>query len=152
MTTIAEMKDRVQEKTAVMVMLTVATGGLYPLLWLQRTAPILEAVTGAKTLTRTYLIWIAVCIGLGNAFMRASDDGVVGLGVLISLAANVLYIVWAFRAKRAIEEYALQHFKIDLRMNSFYTFALNTFYINYTINALPEADRRQRILAGEQAL
>lgn len=69
-------------------------------------------------------------------------------GILI-VAANALYIVWAFKAKNALSEYALSEHKIDLRMNAFYTFFLNVFYINYCINDLPEEQRKQQILRGQ---
>ncbi|RZU47157.1 hypothetical protein EV700_1550 [Fluviicoccus keumensis] len=144
-----ELKDRVDTKTVNMVLLTFATGGLYPLLWLSRVYPILDGITKVKTATQTYVIWVAVCVGLGGLFMRAQEDEMAGLGFLISLAANVMYIVWSFSAKKALEEYALQNFKIDLRMNAFYTFVFNVYYINYCINHIPEADRRQKILVGD---
>ncbi len=64
---------------------------------------------------------------------------------ILAIALGVLYIVWAFRAKKALQEYALTEYKIDLKMNGFYTFIFNIYYINSCINDLPEAQRRQQI-------
>ncbi len=150
MSSIADLKDAIACKTLTMALLTVATAGLYPLLWLYRNYRVIDEVTHVKTATDTFIIWIAVCIGIGGMMMRSEDDTSVGFGLLISLVSNILYIVWAFKAKSALEEYALREYKVDLRMNAFYTFALNVFYINFTINSLPDALRRQQILAGGQ--
>ncbi|MDO9177669.1 MAG: DUF4234 domain-containing protein [Agitococcus sp.] len=150
MSTIAVLKDAIVCKTLMMALLTVATAGLYPLLWLYRHYRTIDEVTQVKTASDTLVIWIAVCIGIGGVLMHSGDDASAGFGLLVSLVANILYIVWAFKAKAALEEYALREFKVDLRMNAFYTFVLNVFYINFTINSLPDALRRQQILTGGQ--
>jgi len=62
------------------------------------------------------------------------------------IGSSVLYLVLAFKAKSAIQEYALNIHKIDLRMNRFYTFIFTIYYINYCINDLPEVKRKQDIL------
>jgi hypothetical protein len=67
------------------------------------------------------------------------------------LTVSILEIVWAFKAKAALQEYVLNEFKIELRMNAFYTFGLTVFYINYCINDLPEVLRKNQILRGQTA-
>ena len=69
----------------------------------------------------------------------------------LTIASWVLYIVWSFKAKAALQEYALNEHKIDLRMNAFYTFIFTIYYINYCVNDLPEAKRKQEILSGQPA-
>lgn len=86
---------------------------------------------------------------LGGALGNTGDNALILIGSLLSLAGAVLYIVWAFRARAALQEYALNEHKIDLRMNGFYTFIFNVYYINYCINDLPEALRKQQILQGK---
>jgi len=66
----------------------------------------------------------------------------------IPLAARILFIVWAFRARLALQAYALTEFKIDLRIDIFYTFLFDVFYIAYCINDLPEVYRKQLIVSG----
>jgi len=147
MSTINELKDKIDTKTVNMVLLSIATVGLYLLLWLYRSNLIISETTKIRLADNTYIIWLTVCLGLGGAF-SGTDSALDLVGFILILAANVLYIVWAFKAKKALSEYALSEFKIDLRMNGFYTFFLNVFYINYCINDLPEEQRKQNILRG----
>lgn len=149
MSSITELKERVNTKTWNLVLLAVATAGLYPLLWLWQNHTIIDQVTQRQTANTTYLIWLAVCIGWGGALGNTGDNVLILIGSLLSLAGAVLYIVWAFRARAALQEYALNEHKIDLRMNGFYTFIFNVYYINYCINDLPEALRKQQILQGK---
>ena len=125
-----------------------ATVGMYPLLWLYRNCPIIDKVTGYRTASNTYIIWIAVCIGVGRTFSGYSEEGLGVLAGILSVASSILYIVWAFKAKKALQEYALNEHRVNLKMNAFYTFVFNVYYINYCINGLPEEKRKQQILAG----
>ena len=71
------------------------------------------------------------------------------IGGLLTLASWVLYIVWAFKAKSALQEYALTEHRLDLRLNWFYTLLFTVYYINYCANDLPEDKRRQDIVQGQ---
>jgi hypothetical protein len=79
----------------------------------------------------------------------AGDLALIG-GIVSSLLTIVLYIYWAFQARAAIKTYALNTFRVDLKINAFYTFVLTCFYINYCINDLPDAVRRQDILMSRR--
>ncbi|NWC94652.1 MULTISPECIES: hypothetical protein [unclassified Pseudomonas] len=147
MSTINDLKDKIDTKTVNMVLLTIATAGLYLLLWVYRSNLIISETTKVRLADNTYIIWLAVCLGLSGAF-SGTGSSLDLVGLILALAASALYIVWAFKAKQALSEYALSEFKIDLRMNGFYTFFLNVYYINYCINDLPEEQRKQNILRG----
>ena len=149
MSNISELKERVNTKTLNLVLLAIATLGLYPLLWLWQNVPVIDQVTKRKTADHTYLIWLAVCIAWSGALSSSGDTTIDAIGGLFSIAVLVLYVVWAFRARAALQNYALIEHKLDLKMNAFYTFFLQTFYINYCINDLPEALRKQQILQGK---
>lgn len=148
MSDISELKDRVNNKTLNMVLLSIATAGIYPLLWLWRNVRVINETTGHQTATDPYLLWMAVCAGLSGVLAGNEDliSLLLTLGLTIALA--VLHIVWAFAAKRALQDYALTKHGVDLRMNGFYTFLFTAYYINYCINDLPEAKRKQDILAS----
>jgi len=148
MSVITELKDKINTKTVNLVLLTIATAGIYPILWLYTNYPVIDAITKKRTADNTFIIWIAVCAGLGGALAGTGEDVLDVISLLLTLASSVLYIVWAFKAKSALQEYALTEHKIDLRMNGFYTFLFNVYYINYCINDLPEAQRKQQILTG----
>jgi Kef-type K+ transport system membrane component KefB len=93
-----------------------------------------------------FVIWIAGCVGVGRVTGAIQDETMIVIGLLISLAGNVLYVVWAFKAKQALQEYCLDEYRIDLKMNVFYVVLMNVYYINYCINDLPEVQRKEQIL------
>lgn len=152
MSNINELKEQLNTKTLHLVLLTMATMGIYPIIWLFMNTPKIEKITSSKIADNTFLIWIAVCIGLGGNFLNQGDVFSSIIGAILSIAAWVLYIVWSFRAKSAIQEYALTEHKVDFKMNGFYTFIFTVNYINYCINDLSEAQRKQNILTGKEVV
>ncbi|HCT39763.1 MAG TPA: hypothetical protein DF427_01005 [Moraxellaceae bacterium] len=149
MPAIHDLKDQVNTKTINFVLLTLATIGIYPLLWVWQNSRVIGQVTRQTVVGQAYILWMAALIGWAAALASAPDDDVNAFGGLLNIALAVLYIVWAFKAKKCVEEYALREFRVDPRMNSFYTFVFNIYYINYCINDLPEAERKQRLLSGQ---
>lgn len=143
---IGEIKARAATKTTHLVLLTFATFGIYPILWLSRNLAAIDGPTNRKTADFNYLVWIAVCTGWGLALQTTGSEEWTGVGVLSTLAANVLLIIWAFKARAALQDYALNDFGFKLEMNRFYTLTLNIFYVNYCINELPEVYRREMVL------
>ena len=133
--------------------MSLITGGIYPTLWIQKHCSSIERITKAKIADETFIIWLAVCLGLnytlaywgtelglepGLALRRIED--------LAGLAWLGLLIYWSFKARNALQEYALTELRIDLKMNVLYTVLFDIFYINYCINDLPEEYRRQQVL------
>ena len=151
MAKITDLKEKVNTKTLNLVLLTFATAGIYPILWLYRNHSVIDSFTSKKTADDVYIIWIAVCAGLGGAIAGTGEEVMDVISLILTIASSVLYIVWGFRAKSALQEYALVEHKVDLRMNAFYTFLFNIYYINYCINDLPEAQRKQQILTGNNS-
>lgn len=150
MTSITQLKDAVNTKTWNLVLLTVATAGIYQLLWMWRHTPVISSITKKQITDDVFLIWLAVCVGLSAALAGLGEPILDLISALISFASSVLYIVWAFKARASIQEYALLEHKVDLRMNGFYTFLFTVFYINYCINDLEEAKRKQNIISSNQ--
>jgi hypothetical protein len=155
MAAISELKDRIDTKTMHLVLLTFATYGLYPIMWLFRYSQAIAEISKTRIVDNSYMIWMAACYGWGIVFsfmaeqrgMSSSDSEVIAaIGGMLMIANSVLYIVWAFKAKAALENYALTQFKIDLRMNGFYTFLFSIFYINYCMEDLPEAQRKHQVM------
>lgn len=150
MSSITELKDAVNTKTINLVLLSIATGGIYPILWIYRNTPVISSITKRVVSDDVFIIWLAVCVGLGAALVGTGEEIMDIISGLLSFAGLVLYVVWAFKARTSIQEYALNEHRVDLRMNAFYTFFFNIYYINYCINDLPEAKRRQEVLSGGQ--
>lgn len=142
------LKERLSTKTSNLVLLAIATGGIYLIMWLYRNYQIFNEVTKSKTADDVYIIWIAVCVGLGGVVkgFQGNNSTLIMASFLLAMAGNVLWIVWAFRARKALQEYCLQEYKIDLTMNRFYTFLFSVFYINYCVNDLEEVERKHKIL------
>lgn len=149
MSNISTLKNKIDTKTLNLFLLSIATMGIYPLMWLYRNNLIISDVTKSKVTSDTYIIWIAVCIGLGGVFSRHNESIFLMLGAILSISSTVLYIVWAFKARKSLQNYALNEFRFELKMNVFYTFFFNVYYINYCINSLQEALNKQQILNGQ---
>ena len=140
---VTELKDTINTKTLNLVLLTIVTGGIYPILWIYRHCANIEQITKSKIAGETFFIWLAVLFGLGGALKEICDGGAVSIGHLLAGTSSVLFIVWAFKARSALEKYALTH-KILLKMETFHTILFNVFYINYCINKLPEIQWKQQ--------
>lgn len=146
---INELKDQINTKTMNFVLLTIVTVGIYPIIWLFNNYKVIDKVTASTTANDTFIIWIAICIGLSGALSGTGEVILDILSLILTIASSVLYIVWAFRAKKALQEYALNTHKIDLKMNGFYTFLFTIYYINYCINDLSEEQRKYSVLNGQ---
>lgn len=151
MPNIDDLKNKVDSKTLNFVLLSFVTGWFYMLMWLYENTKNIENITKRKITSSSFIIWIAVCMNISiqlqliDAVIDAGGD-LVNYASLLSIASYILWVVWAFKAKSALLEYALNDFQIDLRMNSFYTFLFGAFYINYCINDLSEVKRRSDLL------
>ncbi len=146
MSEINALKDKINTKTVNLVLLTIATAGIFPLLWLYRNAPIISEETGKQITDNNFIIWIAAFIGLGGVFSTDLDPLLALIGSLISLVGSILYIIWGFKAKSALQEYALEKHNLNLKLNWFYTLLFTVYYINYCINDLPEDLNKQNSL------
>ncbi len=144
----SELKDQIGTTTWHLVLMTLATAGIYPILWMWRHSSLIERTTGRSLGGDLMLIWIAVCIGWSSALVGTGEVALDIISSLFSLALAVLYIVWAFQARSALQQYALTTHGVDLRMNVFYTLLFTLYYVNYCINDLPEVKRKQAIIAG----
>jgi len=153
MTSITTLKDQLNTSTTHLALLSIATAGIFPVMWLYRHVRDIEDVTQAKISSDTFLIWLAACTGIGLALRTVGSDNdtleaITGVGSLLQLAAGVLWCVWGFRARKALQDYALHQHRIELRMNAFYTLIFHVFYVNYCVNDLPEAARKKAILSS----
>lgn len=163
MPSITTLKEKLATPTLHLALLTVATGGVWPLLWLYKHQDTLMQETGQRFSSSVLIIWMAVCFGLG-AFLRPyampqidemnyihTPVVMIALTFLLSIACGVLYIVWAFKARTALQHYALTQFQFELKMNVFYTLAFSLFYVVYCINAMPDALTKHNIIHGQRA-
>ena len=149
MSKITELKDAIDTKTLNLILLTIATAGIYPFLWMFKSQSTLESVTKRKITDSMFITWLAVCAGLGGSLSGTGDEIIEAISGLFTIGSWVLFTAWAFRAREALKEYALNEHNIDLKVNAFYTFVFTIFYINYCINDLPEAKRKKDLLSEQ---
>ncbi|NJB68284.1 hypothetical protein GGQ74_001957 [Desulfobaculum xiamenense] len=148
MAEIHTLKNEVATKTWNLVLLAAATGGIFPIMWLYRKAPIINKITKITGVNDLLIIWIAVCAGLCGVFSSdPTNELMIGISGLLGLGNFVLYITAAFKMKTQIQEYALHELKLDLPMNRFYTCIFNIFYINYCINDMENVYRKHQIMS-----
>ncbi len=156
MNDISLLSQRLATPTLHFVLLSIVTFGVWPLLWLYKKQEIISETTGYPLYGNLFIIWLAVCFGVGRqmAAMASPDlagydptsDALLGLSAVLSLACAVMYVVWAFKARTALRHYALTTFRFDLKMNAFYTVLFNVFYITWCINDMPQALAKHRII------
>lgn len=161
MTDINTLSQRLNTRTLHFVLLSMATCGIWPLLWLYKKQDIISEATGYPLCGNLFIIWLTVCFGLSRQLgaMAAPDpygydstgDILLALSGLLSVASVVMYVVWAFKTRTALRHYALNTFRLDLKMNAFYTVLFNVFYITYCINDIPQALAKHRIIHGTAA-
>lgn len=148
MSSLNTLKDRLATSTWKLVLLTIATAGLYPILWLAQTTQLLREETKAQIVANWYPVWLIGVAGWVSALYSTRDRSLGEFAAGLSLGMAVLYIIWAFKAKSALEEWAIATHRVDPKMNSFYTLFMNIYYVNYCINDLPEEERKQKILSS----
>lgn len=144
-----DLKDSLATSTGKLVLLTLATAGLYPIIWVTLATRQIQSVTQKAVVGTAFPIAMTAAFGWAAILSSARDRDISEFASGLSLGVAVLYIVWAFKAKKVIEEYAVTQHRVDPKMNSFYTFFLNVFYICYCINDLPNEQRKQQTLSGQ---
>ena len=70
MSSITILKEKVNTKTLNFVLLSIATAGIYPILWLYKNYNHIDEITNKTSANDIYIIWIAVCAGLGGCVHR----------------------------------------------------------------------------------
>lgn len=145
MTHFSELKDRVNTKTLHLVLLTLATAGIYPLMWLYRNIPTMESVTQQKIASNTLLTWLGVCIGLSGGLSGSGDEILDAIAGLFVIGGFVLYIVIAFKMKAGIETYAANTLQAPIKLNPILTLGGTLYYINYRMNKLAETSQTEAV-------
>lgn len=124
MENINTLKAKIDTKVTRFVLLSVVTGGIYPMMWLYLNQPKLTEHMKNEFVARDYPLWLAIVTGFGwllSDFGIAISDDVTVLDLVarvLSLASTVMIIVWAFKAKTALQTYALTEFKFELKVVS----------------------------------
>ncbi|WP_199063889.1 DUF4234 domain-containing protein [Serratia sp. ASV30] len=150
------LKDSINTKVLNFVLLTVATGGIYPMMWLYVNQKKLTEEMKSNFVANDYPLWLAVVTGFGwllvDISYAISDTETVldHIATLLSVASAIMLIVWSFKAKAALQSYALNEFKFELKMNPFYTFIFNIYYIVYCMNDMESEFQKHKIIFNQK--
>lgn len=144
--TLKELKEKVDTKTLNFVLFTIITAGIYPIIWLTKYMETIEEVVKAERSNTNYPLFLAITVGLGSNLASGEIPLLAILALVLSLLTWVLYIIWAFKIKKALLSYTLNECKINYSMNPFYTAIFSVYYINYCINELSEVLEREEII------
>lgn len=145
MSDISTLKNKNNMKTFHLVLLTLVTLGLYPIVWLYKTATIVEEVTRIKTLGFTFLVVYLSTGGIGGVLLSIPDGVVMAMGLILTLVNWLLAIAWCFRVRRALRAYALDEHQLELGMNRVFSVLFTFYHVNYCINDMQRAlQKRQR--------
>lgn len=151
MSTIGTLKNKLSLGTGKFVLLSIATLGIYDIVWLYRVQPMIEEEAGETIADKNYYIYAAAALGwmgFWQGLTNSDDSGAAleGLAAVANLVVLALYIYWSFKAKSVLTRYALRKYQLELKTNAFYTVIFQIFYINYCINNLPEVLEKRDIL------
>ena len=113
MSTINELKDKLDTKTLNFALLGLVTGSIYNILWMNKATQIIAESTKTKLVDNTYIIWVSVCLGMSYLLSGTGDEIVSILSGILTIASMVLHVVWAFKARAALTSYALNEYRID---------------------------------------
>lgn len=150
------LKNKIDTKVTKFVLLSVVTGGIYPMMWLFLNQTKLTEEMKNEFVAKDYPLWLAIVTGFGWLLIdfsyAVSDTETIldHIATLLSVASAVMLIVWAFKAKSALQAYALNEFKFELKMNPFYTFIFSIYYIVYCINDMESELQKHNIIHSKQ--
>lgn len=150
------LKNKIDTKVTKFVLLSVVTGGIYPMMWLFLNQSKLTEEMKNEFVAKDYPLWLAIVTGFGwlliDVSYAVSDTETIldHIATLLSVASAVMLIVWAFKAKSALRAYALNEFKFELKMNPFYTFIFSIYYIVYCINDMESELQKHNIIHSKQ--
>lgn len=145
---ISELKDAIDLTTPVLVVLSFVTFGIFQLMYIYANTFKIELVT-EETVSGKYFSAIAAvffAIYINSLSEINFNEDVLLIASVAYLVYAAMLIVWSFNAKKALETHYIKYYQIDIRMNSFYTFFFNVFYINFCINDIPDKLIKQKMM------
>jgi len=90
-----------------------------------------------------------LCTTLGLRFLGGAinSDDIISLSLFTGLAMSLMWIVFAFKAKRVLEDVVVLQWKLShYRLSGVWAFFFNVFYIVYALNDLPRVVQRHQVV------
>lgn len=156
------LKSITNQGTGKFVLLSFLTVGIYPMMWGWKNTEAFNAELDTKPFESNIFITLAILFGISayaDMFSIISDFMNYGyiidnsnmfdvISKFLTFAMFVIWVVWSFRMKAALEFYAAKNYGMVLRLNGVWTFLFQHFYINYCMNDLENDLAKEKMLAG----
>ncbi len=142
------LKNTVNTSTGFLAIATLLTGGICIPMWQYKNTPVFEQIQGSRLFHPFYLIILAMFLSFYLISITSENEDTVVIAIFSLLAYTGMQIFWAFKIRSVLETYALQQLRVQLPMNSFYTFIFHVFYINYCLNDLPNVVNKSRMASA----
>ncbi len=142
------------------VLLTIATLGVYPFIWMAINLDKLNEVVPAKSIKILDIVILAAMWAWSQRITAITEvienEAVVGVAGLIFIALLIAIPIYQFFKivkpfVEGLDRVLLSEYKIDLRPNKFFAFAFGYLYIVYTINQVPQLIARSGALGNAGA-
>ncbi|WP_305845464.1 DUF4234 domain-containing protein [Photobacterium leiognathi] len=131
---IKDLKNVTNIGTFKLLVLSLITGGIYLLMWLYRNHTKLNEILGEKIVSDKFIIGLGVALYLCGIATDTENPVTLIISIIAVICYCVMYIMWAFKMRKALQHYAVTQYHFKLKMNAFYTFIFTIYYINYCIN------------------
>jgi hypothetical protein len=137
----------------VMLLLTIVTLGIYPLVWFYQTKRQLDPLDTYTRLTWHPLVLAAgllaanifsvtvVRIPKDLAVLRPISHARLDFDRLLAVALTFVIIYLALVVRCILEEYSEKYLDEEVKFSKFATFVLNIFYLQYKMNRLAAAKK-----------
>lgn len=135
---IMDMKNKLGEKTASMLLLTIVTGLFYYVIWFLERYKTFNKMAKEEIITRNCVLGMAILLGIHYLAIIMTNYG--GPFVLLFL---VVIIAFSFRIATALEQYYESELNQTLKFNRALLIVFNVFYINYFFMGLEKVEPRQ---------
>lgn len=150
------LKNCIDTKVMNLVLLSIFTGGVYPMMWFYLNQRKITSELGNDFVNKEFPVWLAIVTGFGwllsdFAFYLSEAENVFdAMSYILVIASLGMNIYWAFKAKAALQAYTLKEFRFELKMNSFYTLIFCEYYIVYCINNMEAELQKHNIIHSKQ--
>jgi hypothetical protein len=133
----------------VMVILTVAMGGIYPVVWFYRTKRQLDPVATRARITKRSLRLavvlllasltsaISLAIAVDSEVSRQLLSWMIFVNTAVELGFVAVLIYLAFVVRGILMNYCHEHLHDDVAFSGLATFLLGAFYLQYKMNRMP---------------
>lgn len=148
---ISSLTDKIGMKTLHLVLLAIASGGIYLIVWLVERYKVFNEMADKEIISKDFITTIAILMGISKMLASSLNYNLASLAFFINIAVGIMFIVAAFKISKAMEYFYAKNFKLDLKFNTFYLVIFDLFYINYYINELVEIERKESLLNKKES-